>query len=77
MKHMKLNRNFKKEPAHSNIPISLGIPAVTVSRGGIQIDGHTVNERFQPDNAFVGTQRDFILALLLAGYEDIAEPVIK
>lgn len=61
----------------SNIPISLGIPAVTVSRGGIQIDGHTVNERFQPDNAFVGTQRDFILALLLAGYEDIAEPVIK
>ncbi len=61
----------------SNIPISRGIPAVTVSRGGIQIDGHTVNERFQPDNAFVGTQRDMILALLLAGYETIAEPVIK
>lgn len=61
----------------SNIPISRGIPAVTVSRGGIQIDGHTVNERFQPDHAFVGTQRDMILALLLAGYENIAEPVIK
>lgn len=61
----------------SNIPISLGIPAVTVSRGGIQIDGHTVNERFQPDQAFVGTQRDMILALTLAGYEEIMEPVIK
>lgn len=61
----------------SNIPISRGIPAVTVSRGGIQIDGHTVNERFQPDHAYVGTQRDMILALLLAGYEHIAEPVIK
>ena len=61
----------------SNVPISRGIPAVTVSRGGIQIGGHTVNERFQPDNAFVGTQRDMILALLLAGYETIAEPVIK
>lgn len=61
----------------SNIPISMGIPAVTVSRGGIQIDGHTVNERFQPDHAYVGTQRDLILALMLAGYEDIAEPVIK
>jgi hypothetical protein len=61
----------------SNIPISIGIPAVTVSRGGIQIDGHTVNERFQPDHAYVGTQRDMILALLLAGYEHIAEPVIK
>ena len=61
----------------SNVPISRGIPAVTVSRGGIQIDGHTVNERFQPDHAYVGTQRDMILALLLAGYEHIAEPVIK
>ena len=61
----------------SNIPISRGIPAVTVSRGGIQIDGHTVNERFQPDHAYVGTQREMILALLLAGYEHIAEPVIK
>ena len=61
----------------SNIPISLGIPAVTVSRGGIQIDGHTVNERFQPDNAYIGTQRDLMLALLLAGYEEISEPVIK
>ena len=61
----------------SNIPISRGIPAVTVSRGGIQIDGHTVNERLQPDHAYLGTQRDMILALLLAGYEHIAEPVIK
>lgn len=61
----------------SNIPISLGIPAVTVSRGGIQIDGHTVKERFQPDNAFAGPQRDMILALALAGYENIMEPVIQ
>jgi len=61
----------------SNIPISRGIPAVTVGRGGIQIDGHTVNERFQPDNAFRGPQRDLILALALAGYEGVAEPVIS
>ena len=61
----------------SNIPISRGIPAVTVGRGGIQFDGHTVNERFQPDNAFVGPQRALILALMLAGYEGVAEPVIK
>lgn len=61
----------------SNVPISRGIPAVTVGRGGIQFDGHTVNERFQPDNAFVGPQRALILALMLAGYEGVAEPVIK
>ena len=61
----------------SNIPISLGIPAVTVSRGGIQIDGHTVNERFYPEKAYVGTQRDFILALTIAGYKDLADPIIQ
>lgn len=60
----------------SNIPISRGIPAVTVGRGGIQIDGHTVNERFYPENAFVGPQRDLILALALAGLEGVAESVI-
>lgn len=59
----------------SNIPISRGIPAVTVGRGGIQFDGHTVNERFQPDGAYVGPQRELILALTLAGYEDLAEPL--
>lgn len=60
----------------SNIPISRGIPAVTVGRGGIQVDGHTVNERFYPENAFVGPQRALILALALAGLEGVAEPVI-
>ena len=70
----KLQKGASTDP---NVPISRGIPAVTVSRGGIQIDGHTVNERFQPDHAYVGTQRDMILALLLAGYEHIAEQVIK
>lgn len=60
----------------SNVPISMGIPAVTVGRGGVQFDGHTVNERFHPENAFVGPQRDLILALALAGLEGAAEPVI-
>lgn len=60
----------------SNVPISMGIPAVTVGRGGVQFDGHTVNERFNPENAFLGPQRDLILALALAGLEGAAEPVI-
>lgn len=57
----------------SNVPISRGIPAVTVGRGGIQFDGHTVNERFQPDHAFIGPQRDLVLALALAGFDGAAE----
>ncbi len=61
----------------SNVPISRGIPAVTVGRGGIQFDGHTVNERFDPTNAFIGPQRDLVLALALAGLEGVSEPVIR
>ena len=67
---------LKGASTDSNVPISRGIPAVTVGRGGIQFDGHTVNERFNPENAFMGPQRDLILALALAGYEGVAEPVI-
>ena len=61
----------------SNVPISRGIPAVTVGRGGVQFDGHTVNERFDPTNAFIGPQRDLVLALALAGLEGVSEPVIR
>lgn len=61
----------------SNIPISLGIPAVTLGRGGKQYDGHTVNERFDPTGAYVGPQRDLLLLLALAGLDGICSPVIK
>lgn len=60
----------------SNVPISRGIPAVTVGRGGIQLDGHTVNERFDPTNAFVGPQRNLVLVLALAGLEGTADSVL-
>ena len=36
----------------SNLPISLGIPAITVGRGGTSDNHHSLTERFEPANAW-------------------------
>lgn len=57
----------------ANIPISLGIPAIAVGRGGNEGDVHTIHEWFEPENAWVGTQKNFLLLLSLLGFEDCKE----
>lgn len=61
----------------ANIPISMGIPAITVGRGGREGGVHTVHEWFEPVEAWLGPQRDLLLVLLLAGLEGCVEPTIK
>lgn len=60
----------------ANIPISMGIPAITVGRGGEEGGVHTVQEWFDPKEAWLGPQRDLLLILLLAGVKDCSEPAI-
>ncbi|WP_147347977.1 hypothetical protein [Clostridium sp. AM58-1XD] len=51
----------------SNIPISLGIPAVTVGMGGKGGGEHTTGEWYRPDEAWKGVQKNMLLILSLAG----------
>jgi acetylornithine deacetylase/succinyl-diaminopimelate desuccinylase-like protein len=60
----------------SNIPISLGIPAVTVGRGGITENQHSVNESFDPKNAYLGVQKNLLTALALVGVQGVSEPML-
>jgi tripeptide aminopeptidase len=53
----------------ANIPISMGIPAITVGRGGKEGKVHTVHEWFEPVDAFLGPQKDLLLLLGLAGLD--------
>jgi tripeptide aminopeptidase len=57
----------------ANIPISMGIPAITVGRGGREGRVHTVHEWFEPIDAFLGPQKDLLLILGLAGLDGCLE----
>ncbi len=47
----------------SNLPISLGIPAVTLGGGGRGNNAHSLDEWFEPDDAFKGPQMVLLTVL--------------
>lgn len=53
----------------SNIPISRGIPAVTIDGGGRGRGAHSLDESFDITDSHVGTQWALLLALTLTGIE--------
>lgn len=52
----------------SNIPISLGIPAVTIGRGGDGANGHAPDEYWVNRDAFLAVQRALLLVVAEAGF---------
>ena len=50
----------------SNIPMSLGIPAITIDGGGRGTRSHALDEAFDPVNSWQGSQRALLLAIALA-----------
>jgi tripeptide aminopeptidase len=50
----------------SNVPMNLGIPAVTIGGGGIGTGAHSLNETFDTKDSYVGTERALLLAVALA-----------
>ena len=51
----------------SNIPISLGIPAITVGVGGISSNCHSLTEWYEPVGRELGIKRLLLLTVMLAG----------
>jgi tripeptide aminopeptidase len=50
----------------SNVPMNLGIPAVTISGGGKGTGAHSLGETFDATDSWIGTQRALLLAISLA-----------
>jgi hypothetical protein len=50
----------------ANIPMSLGIPAITVDGGGSATGPHSLSEAFDSTDSWHGTARALLLALALA-----------
>jgi tripeptide aminopeptidase len=51
----------------SNIPISLGIPAITIGAGGVSGDSHRLSEWYDPVGREVGYKRALLLAVGMVG----------
>jgi tripeptide aminopeptidase len=50
----------------SNVPMNMGIPAVTIGGGGRGTDAHALTESFDTKDSYLGTQRALLLAVALA-----------
>jgi acetylornithine deacetylase/succinyl-diaminopimelate desuccinylase-like protein len=50
----------------SNVPMNVGIPAITIGGGGMGTGAHALNEAFDTKDSWLGTQRALLLAVALA-----------
>lgn len=50
----------------SNVPMSLGVPAITIDGGGEGKDAHALTEAFDTTDSWKGTQRALLIAVALA-----------
>jgi acetylornithine deacetylase/succinyl-diaminopimelate desuccinylase-like protein len=50
----------------SNVPMNVGIPAITIGGGGVGSGAHALNETYDTKDSYLGTQRALLLAVALA-----------
>ena len=55
----------------SNVPMSLGIPAITIAGGGNGGGAHSPDEWFVPTNSHEGPQTSFLIALAMVGIQGV------
>jgi tripeptide aminopeptidase len=58
---------IERSSTDANIPLSLGIPAVSLGGGGTGGGAHTASEWYDPTGRALGLKRLYLLALTLAG----------
>jgi tripeptide aminopeptidase len=60
----------------SNLPISLGIAAVTLGSGGIGGGSHGPGEWYSPVNAWLGPQSQLLTIVSLVGLDGVTQPLL-
>jgi acetylornithine deacetylase/succinyl-diaminopimelate desuccinylase-like protein len=61
----------------SNVPMSLGIPAITIAGGGNGGGSHSPGEWFAPVDSHVGPQTVLLVILALAGIEGVTPALLQ
>ena len=73
MRQFGLEPNLSISSTDANLPISLGIPAITMSRGGDSRNSHSPDESWRNDKGYLGIQIGLVTLLAEAGYAGPAE----
>jgi tripeptide aminopeptidase len=63
---LKAQESLGEGSTDSNVPMNLGIPAITIGGGGIGSGAHSLNESYDTTDSWKGTQRALLLAVALA-----------
>ena len=61
-----VSESLREGSTDSNVPMNLGIPAVTISGGGVGTGAHSLGEAFDTRESWKGTERALLLAVSLA-----------
>ncbi len=62
------NPHLSRSSTNSNIPISLGIPAITIGRGGVGGENHSPGEWWLNQEGYKGIQRALLILVAEAGF---------
>ncbi len=68
-RHLGLEPELGRSSTDANIPISLGIPAMTIGGGGESRGAHSLDEWFRNEDGPLGIQRALLILLAQAGVE--------
>ncbi|WP_146172101.1 hypothetical protein [Melghirimyces profundicolus] len=55
----------------------LGIPSLTLGQGGKGGGAHSLNEWFDPTDAYLESQRTYLTILALVGVKDVSSPLLE
>lgn len=69
-------RSIAASSTDSNLPISLGIPAVTLGSGGVGGGSHGPGEWYSPVNGWLGPQMTLLTMLSLVGVDGVTAPLL-
>jgi acetylornithine deacetylase/succinyl-diaminopimelate desuccinylase-like protein len=61
-----LHANLREGSTDSNVPMSLGIPGITIGGGGAGQGAHSPGESYDTTDSWKGTQRALLVAIALA-----------
>ncbi|MFV0480732.1 MAG: M20/M25/M40 family metallo-hydrolase [Campylobacteraceae bacterium] len=76
LNELNIKPKFSASSTDSNLPVSLGVPAITIGKGGIAKAGHSLSESYENKDGYLATQNALLLTLGLVGLDGVTEPIL-